>query len=403
MKKPITIKRILKIIVGIIIFFTLPTALLFGYIYFKYNEPLPISKPNPEADALAKDMLEALNYKAYKNTDYIEFTFANRHHYKWNKLENKCQVYWKRFQVNLDLSNTKKSTVLVGKQTYNGIEKDQYVKKALDYFNNDTFWLVAPYKVFDNGTTRAIAKNDAGEKGLLVSYSSGGSTPGDSYLWHLDENKKPKSFQMWTSILPIQGFPSSWNQWTTTETGAILPTFHDLSFLGLEITGIKAEIDSSKIFYPSKKSIKEFKFKSSVLKLDELNNFKELIKSIDSLRLQNIYPVLTFEYKGKSYKVRNFQSASNVIECYKCKDIIQVYNSDVNQCDKNIISIEDSFKTLEKFYLEKDNKKRILLKVDTDNSIQKTKEILVKLLEIDFKLRKKHNSKHCFEIQFNPY
>ena len=122
MKKPITIKRILKIIVGIVIFFTLPTALLFGYIYFKYNEPLPISKPSPEADALAKYMLEALNYKAYKNTDYIEFTFANRHHYKWNKLENKCQVYWKSFQVNLDLSNTKKSTVMVGKQTYNGIE-----------------------------------------------------------------------------------------------------------------------------------------------------------------------------------------------------------------------------------------------------------------------------------------
>lgn len=240
-KKPFTLKRILKIILGIIIFFTLPSALLFGYIYFKYNEPLPIAKPSIKADALATKMLNTLNHEAYKSTDYIEFTFKNRHHYKWNKLENTCEVYWKSYQVNLDLNNTTNSNVFVGKQAYNGIEKQTIITKASNYFNNDTFWLVAPYKVFDKGVTRAIAKNDAGQQGLLVTYHSGGSTPGDSYLWHLDQTGKPKSYQMWTSILPIQGFPSSWSDWKTTETGAILPTFHKLSLLGLEITGLKTK------------------------------------------------------------------------------------------------------------------------------------------------------------------
>jgi hypothetical protein len=247
MKKPFTFKRLLKIVAGIIIFFTLPTALLFGYVYFKYNEDLPISKPSIEADVLAKKMLDALDYNAYKNTDYIEFTFKNRHHYKWHKLENTCEVYWKNFQVNLDLSNTKNSTVLVGKQIYNGIEKDQYIKKALDYFNNDTFWLVAPYKIFDTGTTRAISTNKAGEKGLLITYSSGGSTPGDTYLWHLDQNNIPKSFQMWTSIIPIQGFPASWDNWTRTKSGSQLPTFHTLGVFGLELTGIRtSKVDIQK-------------------------------------------------------------------------------------------------------------------------------------------------------------
>ena len=241
MKKPFTFKRILKIISGVIIFFTLPTILLLGYIYFKYNQDLPIVKPSIEADVLAQKMLKSLDFEAYKNTDYIEFTFKNRHHYKWNKLENSCQVYWKQFQVDLDLANTKNSKVLIGKQPYNGVEKNQYIKTAIDYFNNDSFWLVAPYKVFDKGTTRAIATNQDGEKGLLVTYTSGGSTPGDAYLWHLDQNNFPKSFQMWTSILPIDGFPSSWDNWTTTKTGAKLPTFHKLGFLGLEITGIKTE------------------------------------------------------------------------------------------------------------------------------------------------------------------
>jgi hypothetical protein len=233
------LKKLLKIILGVIIFFTLPTALFLGYMYFKYTEPLPVSQPTSQADDLAYKMLDTLNYDAYKNTDYIEFTFSNRHHYKWNKLENFCEVYWKSYQVDLDLLNTKNSKVFVGQQAYNGIEEQDIINKALGYFNNDTFWLIAPYKVFDKGTTRAIVKNEEGKKGLLVTYNSGGATPGDSYLWHLDKTGKPTHFQMWTNIFPIQGFPASWSDWKTTETGAMLPIFHSLSVIGLEITNLK--------------------------------------------------------------------------------------------------------------------------------------------------------------------
>jgi hypothetical protein len=372
MKKPFTFKRILKIIAGIIIFFTLPTALLFGYVYFKYNEDLPISKPSLEADVLAKKMLDALDYNAYKNTDYIEFTFKSRHHYKWNKLENTCQVYWKYFQVNLDLSNTKESTVLINKQAYNSIEKEVYIEKALDYFNNDSFWLVAPYKVFDKNTTRAIAENKAGEKGLLITYNSGGSTPGDSYLWHLDETNKPKSFQMWTSILPIQGFPASWDSWTTTETGANLPTFHKLGVLGLDITGLKTKNDTSIVYYPSKKSINSLKMESSIINLNDLKNFNHLIESVDSLRLENKYPIIDFKLEDKNYKIRNFQASPNTIDCYKCKDVLEIHNTDIYKCDKLIGNINEGYRIFEKFYLDNENGKSMLINIDTEKSMKKT-------------------------------
>jgi hypothetical protein len=235
-KKP---KKIFKIVAGVIIFLTLPSLLFFGFLYFKYNEDLPTGIQGEKADALAYKMLDALNYEAYKDTDIIEWTFKKRHHYKWNKTKSTCDVYWKEYKVILNLNDTSKSKAYIHSFiTESDMAKD-LIEKAIKYYNNDSFWLVAPYKVFDEGVERRLVKTENNEDALLVTYTSGGSTPGDSYLWLLDDTYKPKAFKIWASILPIDGLEASWNDWTTTETGAQLPTFHKLLVLGLEIDGIK--------------------------------------------------------------------------------------------------------------------------------------------------------------------
>ena len=239
MAKASKLKKALKIIGGVIVFFTLPTLLLFGFIYFKYNEELPTGQQGPKAELLANKMLKSLDESAYLNTDYIEWTFKGRQKYKWYKSDNTCEVYWKDFTVILDLENRNNSKVFVLEQEYNGVEKQDYITKAENYFNNDSFWLVAPYKVLDEGTERRIVITEDHKEALLVTYKSGGTTPGDSYLWHFDDEGKPKSFQMWVDILPIKGLEATWGNWTTTESGAQLPTFHKLLILGIEITDIK--------------------------------------------------------------------------------------------------------------------------------------------------------------------
>jgi hypothetical protein len=66
-------KRIIKITVGIVIFLTLPSLLFIGYLYFRYHEDLPIGSNPKQADVLANNMLNALDYEAYQNTNYIEW------------------------------------------------------------------------------------------------------------------------------------------------------------------------------------------------------------------------------------------------------------------------------------------------------------------------------------------
>jgi len=180
-------------------------------------------------------MLNVLNYDAYKQTQYIAWTFKKRHHYKWKKNENSCIVFWKNYKVTVDLTNNDNSKAYKNNILMHGEASKKAIDKAVTYFNNDSFWLVAPYKVFDPGTKRAVVHLPNNQKGLLVTYASGGTTPGDSYLWLFDENGKPKAYKMWTSILPINGLEASWSDWKTTTTNAQLPTFHKLLFLGLEL------------------------------------------------------------------------------------------------------------------------------------------------------------------------
>lgn len=232
-------KKVLKWILGILIFLILPGSLFYGALYWKYNEELPNGIQGPQADSLAIKMMDALNYKDYKNTGYLEWTFKKRHHFKWKKNEKSCIVYWKEYKVDLDLEDNSKSKVYIHGFQVEGDQKDHLKKKAVNYFNNDSFWLVAPFKVFDEGTERRLVILDSGEEALLVTYTSGGSTPGDSYLWLLDNDYKPKSFKMWVSAIPIKGLEASWEKWITIESGAILSSFHKVLFFGIDLKDLK--------------------------------------------------------------------------------------------------------------------------------------------------------------------
>ena len=125
------LKRILKIIGGLIVFFTLPTLLFFGFLYLKYNQDLPQGQQGPEADELARGMLHALNEKAYLNTDYLEWTFKGIHQYKWFKTYGTCEVSWDDMTVTLDLKNHSNSKVFVAGTVYNGIEKQTFINMNL--------------------------------------------------------------------------------------------------------------------------------------------------------------------------------------------------------------------------------------------------------------------------------
>ena len=213
-------KKILKII-GLLITVTILAIVLYC---FAKNESLPSGTPGKEADELAKKMMSAINKSAFDSTEILKWSFRDKHHYVWRKQEGLVDVSWDSILVTVNLNDYSKS---IG-------ASPKLIENAINFFNNDSFWLIAPYKVFDDGVERSIVKVD-NKDALLIKYTSGGTTPGDSYLWILDENYVPVSFKMWTQIIPIGGVSATWNDFITSGSGIKLPTSHTLSLFGIKI------------------------------------------------------------------------------------------------------------------------------------------------------------------------
>lgn len=229
-------KKVKKILVFFSIGFISILLITGVALYISLNKKKPIGDNTVEADVVASKMLQNLDFGSYQDTKFISWKFSN-HSYLWHKQRRRVKVSWDDHEVILDFDDPSKNKV---KDDVNDEEKKSLIAKAERYFNNDSFWLIAPYKILDEGTKRSLVTLENNQIGLMVEYTSGGTTPGDTYLWKLDSAYRPVSFQMWVSILPIGGLEASWNNWKTTQSGAILAQEHSLLGFGIPISEIKA-------------------------------------------------------------------------------------------------------------------------------------------------------------------
>jgi hypothetical protein len=202
------------------------------------NESLPSGTTGSEAEALAEKMLAAIGHEHWERTGAVSWTFRGVHHHLWDKQRHFARVRWDNYEVLVDLN---RQTGIARREgaVLPPDEAAALVETAWKYWINDSFWLNPVSKIFDPGTTRQrISSNDQYDR-LLVTYHSGGVTPGDSYLWIVDKNGLPAAWKMWVSIIPIGGVKISWENWITLSTGVKIATFHKHALFEIPLTNIR--------------------------------------------------------------------------------------------------------------------------------------------------------------------
>lgn len=204
-------------------------------VFWARSEPRPSGTPGPAADALARKMQRAVNHEAWERTGAVRWVFGGKHRLLWDRERGLVEVRWEDERVALRLSD--KSGLVFHAGIARGASERE-LEAAYRYFINDAFWLNPIATLFNQGTVRELVPLEDGSEGLLVRYESGGVTPGDAYLWHLNEDGLPLAWKMWVSIIPVGGVGASWEGWQTLETGAKIATEHKLGPRGVTLTEV---------------------------------------------------------------------------------------------------------------------------------------------------------------------
>ncbi len=204
--------------------------LIWGMILHK---PLPTDTVDKSAESMAQRMEAAVNQDAWAATKYVSWNFTGRNKYAWNREDDVVIIEWEDKEVRLR-TKTQEYTAFSGGEELSGDAAADAYDHAWSIWCNDSYWLQPIEKIRDPGVTLSVVQLDDGKEGLKVTHDSGGVTPGDSYVYLLDENGRPYEWRMWVSIIPVGGMASSWSGWKQIDSGAWISTVHSIAGKDIE-------------------------------------------------------------------------------------------------------------------------------------------------------------------------
>ncbi len=240
------------------IFIVLVVLGLIGCItYVVIDEDLPKGEKGEKAEQLADKMLTAVNDSAWQEIAVVKWNLGGTRNLVWDKDRHWAKVTWDNYEVFIKLDSKTGVALAKGRK----VEREELLNKLLndayEIWANDSFWLNPITKIRDEGTERRfITQNDENLEGLLVTYKSGGVTPGDSYLWLINrETGMPEYVKMWVQIIPVGGVKFSWENWHSTPGGAKIAQTHKGIFT-INLSELKTWTSLEK--YPDKDEFKAY-------------------------------------------------------------------------------------------------------------------------------------------------
>lgn len=152
------------------------------------------------ADSLAMDLYEAFGGpEAWAAVRYIRFDFGRQtdstktvfRRHLWDRYSGEYRVEWEddgASVVALLNVNTQEGRAFVDGDPVDDEANADYIRRAYRGYINDTYWLMAPTKLLDDGVSRAYAADSSNAQFDVVTttYDNVGLTPGDQFWFWID-------------------------------------------------------------------------------------------------------------------------------------------------------------------------------------------------------------------------
>ena len=209
------------------------------WIGISITRDLPSATPGPAAERKTNQVEQFTGLKAWKETDAISFVFkpAHREHL-FDRNRRLVRVEFQNSQAEEESSenvsdsesnesegvgevtvflqlDSHKGLVFEDGKELNGSDKVSWLQKAYEAHINDVFWLNPFSALRAPGAVRRLTD----DQGLLITYETGGVTPGDSYLIYADARGKPERWLLWTQAIPARGIEFTFEDWKEFDNG----------------------------------------------------------------------------------------------------------------------------------------------------------------------------------------
>jgi hypothetical protein len=194
----------------------------------------PAARADEKADALGHELIAALGGQgSWEKARQFQFDFVVE---REGKAIARFSHAWDRYTGDYRLTgtdktgapfavyfnvNTRKGEVFVNGKSVEGEQAAAQLQNAYERFINDTYWLLAPWKVFDPGVNRTYDGEkpcpDGGACDVLkLSFENVGLTPKDVYwLWITRDGRRMVQWQYVLNGASDEPTTAAWKDWRT--------------------------------------------------------------------------------------------------------------------------------------------------------------------------------------------
>ncbi|MGH9366504.1 MAG: hypothetical protein ACRD3M_02370 [Thermoanaerobaculia bacterium] len=193
----------------------------------------PAARADEKADALGRELVAALGGEGtWEKARQFRFDFVVE---REGKAIARFSHAWDRYTGDYRLTgmdkteapfavffnvNTRRGEVFVNRKSVEGDPQAEQLTSAYERFINDTYWLLAPWKVFDPGVVRTYEGEKPCPDGgvcdvLKLTFGENvGLTPRDAYwLWITREGRRMVQWQYVLKGTAEEPTTAAWKEW----------------------------------------------------------------------------------------------------------------------------------------------------------------------------------------------
>ncbi len=233
-------RRVLLTFGGVFLGLAVLVAVILFVLVRVLAEPLPVGAAGAPADLLLERIEQAVGMPAYRNTAAVAFTFRGINRHFADLRRGFWEVRWQEDGGEWAVQRHEKSGSTLVLRDENPLpEGPQRTEVALHAYRsqvNDAFW----FHPFQALRAPGVERRLVGERALLVTFTSGGLTPGDSYLFVTDRSFRPEAVRMWVQVLPLRGMRFTFEDWKKTETGFFVSLVRRSNLAEVKLSDVRA-------------------------------------------------------------------------------------------------------------------------------------------------------------------